>query len=676
MNPTPTPPETTLLAEVVLPVPLDRAFTYRMLAEQGSEPLRVGDLVGVPFGRRREVVGLVTALHAQDGVVEAIDGAKLKNIGRVFPAAYRVEGDRRELLDWMAGYYALPPGEVLPLFHPPAPGTKKRASRHESPVFPTSGASAPELTGDQQRALDVVTVLLDEHKYGSLLLHGVTGSGKTEVYLRAIAEALARDRTALVLLPEIALTPQTEARFRERLSDAVAVLHSGLPAGERCRVHEAAAAGEIKVVLGPRSALFVPLRDLGVIVVDEEHETSYKQDEKPRYHARHAALVRARAAGAAVVLGSATPDLETWVNAESGRFELVELRDRPVGRLPLVEIVDLREEPSQDGFSRLLLKRIDESLGRDRQVIVYYNRRGYARALQCTSCGEAVLCPSCDIVLTLHLRPRRLLCHYCGFSRPVPETCPACGEPEPVSSGGGTEKVELALASQFPDARILRLDHDTTRTRGSHAQILSDFARGGADILVGTQMVAKGHHFPGVDLVGVLAADDGLHMPDFRAQERAFQLLTQVAGRTGREDPGTVVFQTWQPDHPVVTAASVHDYDTFARMELEHRTLVRYPPVVRMLRVGVTGRLLSEVEATAAAAAALVREGLPDRGIEVLGPAPAVFERMQNRYRYQILVKGTLGKEEKSWLAACVRTLKDRHRGVDVLLDFDPVGLW
>jgi len=576
----------------------------------------------------------------------------------------------------MAGYYALPPGEVLPLFHPPSPGTKKRASRHTEPEFPSEGSTIPDLTGDQQRALDIVTGLLENRSYGTMLLHGVTGSGKTEVYLRAIAEALEHGRSALVLLPEIALTPQTESRFRERLGDAVAVLHSGLSAGERCRVHEAAAAGEIRIVLGPRSALFAPVRDLGVVVVDEEHETSYKQDEKPRYHARHAALIRARASGAAVILGSATPDLESWVNAEAGRFELVELLDRPVGRLPLVEIVDLREEPSRDGFSRLLLGRIDDSLNRERQVIIYYNRRGYAQALQCAGCGEAVLCPSCDIGLTLHLRPRRLLCHYCGFSRPVPETCPSCGEADPGPSGGGTEKVELALAAQFPDARILRLDHDTTRTRGSHARILSDFARGEADILVGTQMVAKGHHFPGVDLVGVLSADSGLHMPDFRAQERAFQLLTQVAGRTGREEPGTVVFQTWQPDHPVIIAASVHDYRTFAETELAHRTMVRYPPMVRMMRIGVSGRLLRDVEAAADIAANLVRDGLPNRGVEVLGPAPAVFERLQNRFRYQILLKGPLGTGEKSWLAACMRTLKDRCSGVDLLLDFDPVGLW
>ncbi len=671
---TPSPDTTeTLLAEVILPVPLDGVFTYRAAPDA---PVAVGDLVGVPFGRRKRVIGLVTGVRIAPGKPTEVDGNRLRDVGTVFDAAYRIDGDRRALLDWMADYYALPAGEVVPLFHPPSPGTKARAKRHAVADYPAEAAEPPTPTADQTRALSDVATLLDDRAYGAVLLHGVTGSGKTEVYLRAIADALDRGRSALVLLPEIALTPQTEARFRSRLGDAVAVIHSGLSAGERCRVHEAAAAGEVRVVLGPRSALFAPVRDLGVVVVDEEHETSYKQDEKPRYHARHAALVRARASGAAVLLGSATPDLESWRNAAEGRYGLVELTDRPVGRLPLVEVVDLRTDPPRDGFSRHLLDRLDESLARGRQAIVYYNRRGYARAVQCSGCGEAVDCPNCDIALTLHLRPRRLLCHYCGFSRPQPETCPSCGEPEPVPGGGGTEKVELALAAHFPDARLLRLDHDTTRTRGSHARILTSFAKGEADILVGTQMVAKGHHFPNVDLVGVLAADDGLHMPDFRAQERAFQLLTQVAGRTGREESGTVVFQTWQPDHPVVIAASTHDYHAFAQDELSHREAVDYPPFTRMLRIGVSGRAAGRVEAAAAEAAGLVRSGWDRDGITVLGPAPAVFARLQDRHRWQVLVKGTVNAADKAWLAACARTLRERHKGVDLLLDFDPVGLW
>jgi len=667
------PAERTLLVEVILPVPLDRTFTYLAPAE-GPAPT-AGDLVKVPFGRRRGVLGLAVGVREEAGRVDAVDGAALRRIGAVLPPAYRVDGDRRALLDWMAGYYALPPGEVLPLFHPPRPGTRARAARHAAPAYPEDD-KVLEPTADQREALAHVSALLAARRYGTMLLHGVTGSGKTEVYLQAAREALDRGRSVLILLPEIALTPQTEARVAGRLGDAVAVIHSGLSAGERCRVHEAAAAGEVRVVLGPRSALFAPVRDLGLIVVDEEHETSYKQDEKPRYHARHAALVRARAAGAAVILGSATPDLESFRNACEGRYRLVELSDRPVGRLPLVEVVDMRGAPSRDGFSERLLRLLEESLARGRQAIVYYNRRGYARTQQCSSCGEAAACPSCDIALTVHLRPRRLLCHYCGFSRPVPAACPTCGHEETRPTGGGTEKVELALQAHFPEARVLRLDHDTTRRRGSHARILAEFVAGGGDILVGTQMVAKGHHFPGVDLVGVLAADDGLHLPDFRAQERAFQLLSQVAGRTGREDVGVVVFQTWQPEHPVLTAAACHDYAAFAAAELEHRRVVDYPPFRRMLRVGVTGRRLSDVETAADMLATLLRDRLARAGLDVLGPAPAVFPRLQNRYRHQILVKGEWSAGQKAWLADGVRALKERQRGVDFSLDFDPAGLW
>jgi primosomal protein N' (replication factor Y) len=418
------------------------------------------------------------------------------------------------------------------------------------------------------------------------------------------------------------------------------------------------------------------VKDLGVIVVDEEHESSYKQDEKPRYHARHAALIRARAAGAVAILGSATPDLESHRNGLNGRYDLVVLKDRPVGSLPVVELVDMRHTSSRDGFSDRLLMMIEGSLERERQVIIYYNRRGFARAMQCSSCGEAVLCPHCDIGLTVHLRPRRLLCHYCGFARSAPDDCPACGHEETLPSGAGTEKTELSLAAHFPEARILRLDHDTTRKRGSHGRILSAFASREADILVGTQMVAKGHHFPGVDLVGVLAADDGLHVPDFRAMERSFQLLSQVAGRTGREDAGTVVFQTWQPEHPIIIAAAAHDYDAFATEELIHREAVGYPPFRRMLRIGIIGRQLGEVESVAGILADLMRKSLGRENIDVLGPAPAVFARLQNRFRYQLLVKGELSIADKAWLADCLRILKERSRAVDVVLDFDPAGLW
>jgi primosomal protein N' (replication factor Y) len=668
------------LLEVALPVPLDRTFSYR-LVDGGQEPAEpcpeVGDLVSVPFGRRRQVTGLVVGVEPLEPGTDQVDGFQLRDVVRRFGPEYRVTGDRLALARWLAEYYALPLGEVVPLFHPPAPGTRLRARRKDpDPAFPTGDAAGITLTGAQQQAVDLARGHLEDGKFGALLLHGVTGSGKTEVYLTVIEQALASGRGAIFLLPEIALTPQMLARITARFGGEVAAIHSGLSAGQRCLVHEQAARGEVKVVVGPRSALFAPVRDLGVIVVDEEHEHSYKQDEKPRYHARHAALVRGREAAAVVILGSATPDLETMENARSGRYQLVELPDRMGGELPRVEVVDMRGSLALEGFSPALADAMRETLAAGRQIILYYNRRGFARVLQCRDCGEVIECPNCDIGLTYHLRPRRLLCHYCDLVREVPAQCPACRSEEFLPQGGGTEKVELNLQAHFPEARVLRLDRDTTGRRGSHREILSAFARRKADILVGTQMVAKGHHFPGVGLVGVLAADDGLGLPDFRAAERTFQLLTQVAGRSGRTEAGRVVFQTFRPEDPVITAASRHDYQAFLEQEMPVREALGYPPCRRLLRIGISGRRLGATEEAAHGLAEALRRNLGSDQLTVLGPAPAVFPRLNDRFRFQILLKGSLGREAKAWLIRVLGDLKENYRGIDVVHDVDPVSVY
>ena len=666
-----------LLVQVALPVPLPQTFTYRFIdADEAAARPVPGDLIGVPFGRRREVIGLVVAVGHRAAAAAPTDGRPLRRVRRLLPAAYRLLPERLRLAHWLADYYALSLGEVVPLFHPPAPGTRHRSSRRQEPSYPLSDSQTIRLTPGQREAVRAATDLLEYGTFGTILVHGVTGSGKTEVYLRIIAAALKQGRGAIYLLPEIALTPQTLARITARFGDRVGALHSGLAAGERCRVHEAAATGEISVVVGPRSALFAPVRDLGVVVVDEEHETSYKQEEKPRYHARHMALVRARENGAVVLLGSATPDLESYRNGLRERYQMVTLRQRAVGCLPEVEIVDLRGQAAPEGFSPRLMESIDETLGAERQVILFYNRRGFARVIQCRGCGEAALCPRCDIGLTYHLRPRRLLCHYCGHTVPVPAVCPACASEDFLPLGGGTEKVELALTAAFPGVSVLRLDQDTTRRRGSHGRILSAFAAGEAQVLVGTQMVAKGHHFPAVGLVGVLAADDGLTLPDFRAAERVFQLLTQVAGRTGRTDPGRVLFQTYRPDDPIILAAAAHDYQAFATEELAARQAFGYPPFRRLLRVGISGRRRQGSEQAAHDLALAIRNGLGGTRREILGPAPAVFARLQDRYRFQMLIKGTLSFRTKRWLADCARALRARERGLDITLDFDPLGMY
>jgi primosomal protein N' (replication factor Y) (superfamily II helicase) len=665
-----------LLVDLALPVPLPGVFTYRWTADVSEQPPVVGDLVRAPFGRRRGVVGLVVAVREDPSGADTVDGRPLRVLEGVLPETYRLLPDRLHLAGWMAGYYAVELGEVVPLFHPPRPQTRGRRPRLAVRPFPLDDAAGITLTGDQQAACDASRELLDRGAFGALLLHGVTGSGKTEVYLRAIEEALTRDRSAIFLLPEIALTPQTLARITARFGDRAAAIHSGLSAGERCRVHEGAAAGEIRVVVGPRSALFVPVRDLGVIVVDEEHDSSYKQDEKPRYHARDAALVRGREAAAVVILGSATPDLSSWHNARTGRYRHFGLPDRQGGPLPAVELIDLRGAQLQDGFSGRLIEAVEQTLAAGRQVIIYHNRRGFARQMQCRDCGEVVMCPHCDIGLTMHLRPRRLLCHYCAYQREAPRECPACKSAAFLPMGGGTEKSELVLQATFPGARILRLDHDTTRRRGSHARILGAFAAREGDILVGTQMVAKGHHFPGVDLVGVLAADDGLSLPDYRAAERVFQLLTQVAGRAGRSAPGRVQLQTWQPDHPVILAAAAHDHAGFAGREIMHRREAGYPPWTRLIRLGLSGPRLADTERAAMQLADALQQHLGAARIEVLGPAPAVFARLQNRYRQQLLLKGELTRGQKGWLAGCCKALRQAHRGLDILLDVDPSGIW
>ncbi|PIE76827.1 primosomal protein N' [bacterium DOLJORAL78_65_58] len=376
------------------------------------------------------------------------------------------------------------------------------------------------------------------------------------------------------------------------------------------------------------------------------------------------------------MLGSATPDLESMHNAVRGRFRMAQLPERIGGTLPPVEIVDMRGVPQPEGFSTELSRALDQTLAAGEQAILYYNRRGFARLWQCCDCGHVVECPSCDIGLTYHLRPRRLLCHYCDHTRDVPQACPECGADDFLPSGGGTEKVELNLQARFPEARILRLDHDTTRRRGSHQDILAAFARQEADILVGTQMVAKGHHFPGVSLVGVLAADHGLGLPDFRASERSFQLLTQVAGRAGRTGQGRAIFQTYQPDNPVIQAAAAHDYQAFLEAELPMRKALGYPPFQRLTRLALSGKRCGEVEAAAADLAEALRRELGPRGMGVLGPAPAVFPRLNDRYRFQILVKGTFDPAKRTWLAGCLASFREAYKKVDVLHDMDPLAVY
>jgi len=536
-----------------------------------------------------------------------------------------------------------------------------------------AGAAGVTLTAQQRAALDAIT---GAEGFAAFLLHGVTGSGKTEVYLHAIADTLRRGRTAIVLVPEISLTPQLAARFRARFGDQVAILHSGLSDRDRLGEWQRLRRGTAHIALGARSAIFAPVSDLGIIVIDEEHDGSFKQDEGVRYHGRDVALVRAQRAGAVCVLGSATPSLESFTAAEASRYQLLSMPDRATARpLPSVDIVDLRTyQPDGEAMlSAPLAQAITETLAAGDQVILFLNRRGFATFVLCRACGHAFRCPHCSVSLTYHRAADRLLCHYCGFAQRVPEVCPSCQTRGAIERRGlGTEKVADAIAERFPGARVQRLDRDVA-TGAKVEALLARMARREIDVLVGTQMVTKGHDFPGVTLVGVLCADTGLSLPDFRASERTFQLLTQVAGRAGRGDrAGRVLIQTYKPDASAVACAAGHDYLAFYRAELAARGELGYPPHGRLVAVRIDGTDEPQVASTAQRLAQLAGLLGRDRGIEVLGPTPAPLSRLRGRHRWQIWLRG----KDRGALRQVVRGVGSAEiaSNARVSVDVDPVA--
>jgi len=532
-------------------------------------------------------------------------------------------------------------------------------------------------TDAQKTAFEEIKSGLAGGKGGVFLLHGVTGSGKTEVYLQALAETVKMGKRGIVLVPEIALTPQTIERFAARFPGRVAVLHSQLSLGEQFDEWQRIRDGRVDVVIGPRSAVFAPQPNLGLIVIDEEHEWTYKQpDKSPRYHTRDVALKLAEFAGAVVVLGSATPDVESYYHAQKGDYKLLQLPGRVTPRegtaLPQVEVVDMREELKagiRSLFSRSLSEAISQAVTNDEQVILFLNRRGAATFIQCRSCGFVLRCRRCDVPLTYHLTEDRLVCHQCNYHMPVPQSCPRCGRRSLKFLGLGTQKLEQEAGYNFPTARLLRWDTDVTRGRHSHEEILSKFRRHQADILIGTQMVAKGLDLPLVTLVGVVSADTALNLPDFRAGERTFQLLSQVAGRAGRGvRGGKVVIQTYTPEHYAIQAAAQHDYAAFYNKEVEYRLKLRNPPFTHLacLTCSHTSDLLCQREAERMKR--LLSQEIDSQGIadiEIIGPAPAFIHRRRGRFRWQIILRG-------SELSEFLSPLLFPQGWV---VDIDPVGL-
>lgn len=538
----------------------------------------------------------------------------------------------------------------------------------------------PVLNPAQMHIIEEVLADYRAGRPGVHLVHGVTGSGKTEVYLGIIEEMIAMGKQAIMLIPEIALTYQTLLRFYKRFGDRVSVINSMLSAGEKYDQIERAKAGEIDVMIGPRSALFTPFANLGVIVVDEEHENSYKSETSPRYHARETAVEIASLCGASVVLGSATPSLEAYYRAVSGEYKLYEMKERPGNSvLPTVHTVDLREELKQGNrsmFSRKLKERMQDRLSKGEQTILFLNRRGYAGFISCRSCGHVMKCPHCDVSLSEH-RNGMLTCHYCGYQERKPAKCPSCGSPYLMGFKAGTEQVEEAIHREFPGARVLRMDADTTRRKDSYERILSAFADEEADILVGTQMIVKGHDFPGVTLVGVLAADLSLNRNDYRAGERTFQLLTQAAGRAGRgERPGEVVIQTYQPEHYSVVYAARQDYQGFYGEEIAYRGLVGYPPVEHMLAVLIVSRVQEDGEKLGEEMTDLVKREMADAaGLRVIGPAEAAIGKISDLYRHTFYIRHGEYQTLVEAKDRLERFCRERElKGQTVQFDFDPMN--
>ena len=538
----------------------------------------------------------------------------------------------------------------------------------------------PEPNPAQKHAIDRIREALLAQSAESFLLHGVTGSGKTEVYLRAIEEVRTAGGGAILLVPEIALTPQLVGRFRARFGDDIAVLHSGLTARQREDAWQSLRRGRVQVAIGARSALFAPVANLALVVVDEEHDPSFKQDEGFRYHARDMALLRAQYAGAVCVLGSATPSVETYYRANAGAVHLLSLPSRATGAtLPEVEIVDLRRHRKGPTGHALLSGPLHAALGRcldgGHQAILFLNRRGFSPSVRCEGCGEIAECPACSVALTEHRAQGALRCHYCDFHRPLAMPCPSCGAPEYRELGVGTEQLQHAIEESFPKASVARLDRDTAAGEGVEA-VLDRLRTGEVDVLVGTQMVTKGHDIPGVTLVGVVLADQSLAFPDFRASERTFQLLAQVAGRAGRaESPGEVVLQTFQPEHPAVRLAAQHDYGRFYEEEVVQREEVGYPPFARLVSVRVHAG--AEVDARNAtqhlADTAREHSAVRDGAVQVLGPAPAPLARLRGRYHYRLLLKSSDRKLLRSVAALLAARIDQGLAPTHATLDIDPL---
>lgn len=735
--------------EAVLPVPLRRAFTYRIPEQMRSE-IKPGARLKLPFGRRN-LTGYAVALHPVLPAEVEIDETKIKDVIDLVDNEPLITPEILRLTQWTADYYASFWGEMLKASLPAGINTEKvrpkrrkavrliddsvsdkpltekqaeiidllnssggemlftdvlvSADTNASPLNtlakrglveiyiqdvdrdPLKDAVLPAsddltLTAEQQTALDSITSQIGTDEFRAFLLHGVTGSGKTEVYIRAMRQALDAGRSAMMLVPEIALTPVFSRRLRATFGSDVAILHSSLSPGERFDEWRRIRRGDARIAIGTRSAVFAPLENIGLVIVDEEHDPSYRQHESPFYNARDVAVMRAHLAGAVAVLGSATPAMESFYNAQNGKYTYLRLPERIGGRgLATAELIDMREVFKRAGkdvaLSDELLEAIAETFHRGEQVIILLNRRGFSQFVLCRTCGETLKCKNCDITLTFHRGDGKLLCHYCNYREKAPRICPHCQGQYLYYVGEGTENIAEQLKAKFPEMRIARVDRDTMAHKGEMEDVLLKFAAGGLDMLVGTQMIAKGHDFPNVTLVGVISVDIGLGLPDLRSAERTFQLITQVAGRAGRgKRSGKVLIQTYYPDHYALRHAQQQDYEGFYAEEIKYRERLGYPPFFVLASIIVKHRDYSYASKMADLLKRELNAANTARQVRVLGPAPASLSRLKNEFRLQIILKGTGRRALRETLDIAISNAE--AHGCDlrtINVEIDPVNL-
>ncbi|MGM0432577.1 MAG: replication restart helicase PriA [Spirochaetota bacterium] len=649
-----------MFVEVIFNMPLNRSFTYE--TEEGSA-CTLGVRVTAPFGKRR-LTGYVI-----ESDVPKPEGYEVKQIEKIIDSVPVFRHQEIELSAWMASLYFCSQGEALALM---IPGGRREV---ELPALGTEEIQLPdefELSTHQEEAVQDIL----EAKHDLYYLFGVTGSGKTEVFLKAAEAVLGQGRSVIYLVPEISLTHQLAQAVAKRFAGNVAILHSALSPSQRLKEWKKILHGEVHLVIGARSAVFAPCEDVGLIIVDEEHEHTYKSGSTPRYHARQIAFKKAALSGGVVVLGSATPSLESWYLMQRGRIRRLDLPERVSGGLmPKVDIVDMKRSP--DVISPVLKDEMKQVLERGKQVILFLNRRGFSYFFHCKSCGYEMLCRNCSVAMTFHKQTDMMICHYCGYAQRPIQICPECGSLDVGYSGFGTELVEEAVQKYFPFARMERLDADTTKKQKHLQTVLAQFQSGEIDILLGTQMVAKGLNFPGVELVGIVLADSGLHLPDFRAHERTFSLLLQVAGRAGRfSNAGKVIIQTYQPENNAVIRASRGEVTRFYDEELQIRSMLDFPPITRMIRLVFRSKVVTKAEQGAEQAAQLLVEITTSEklDVEILGPAEAPLARISGNARWQLLVKSRSFHQ----LHRSLSLLKHSYKpvaGVYMEIDVDPLNL-